>query len=101
MGRVVITHSTYVEGLIPLLRRLVRHGGIDTATPAVISRVRGRSPQLSLRISTPIRGGHKLVARRGSLVQEVFVTTSCSREDLQALLDELLQPGRSRQKARS
>jgi hypothetical protein len=39
MGRLVITHSTYLEGLIPLLKRLVQDPAIDTITPAVISRV--------------------------------------------------------------
>ncbi|MFM7087585.1 MAG: DUF2103 domain-containing protein [Cyanobium sp.] len=89
MGRLVITHSTYVEGLIPLLRQLVERPGIDTITPAVISRVRGRCPGLRLRVSTPITGGHKLVARRGTSAQEVFVTTSWSREQLQQELDRL------------
>ena len=36
MARLVITHSTYVEGLIPLLRRLATLPDIDTITPAVI-----------------------------------------------------------------
>lgn len=91
MGRVVITHSTYVEGLIPLLRLLAQQRGIDTVTPAVISRARGRSPSLQLRISTPIIGGFKLVARRASSAQEVFVVTSLTREAVQQLVDELLE----------
>ena len=91
MGRVVITHSTYIEGLIPLLRQLAQESGIETVTPAVISRVRGRSTSLRLRISTPITGGFKLVARRGTSVQVVFVVTAREREDLQALVDQLLQ----------
>ncbi len=90
MGRVVITHSTYIEGLIPLLKRLAREGGIETVTPAVISRVRGRSTSLRLRISTPITGGYKLVARRGTSAQEVFVVTDRQREELQSLVDQLL-----------
>jgi hypothetical protein len=90
MGRLVITHSTYVEGLIPLLRRLVREQGIDTVTPAVIARVRGRSSGLRLRIQSPISGGWKLVARRGSSAQEVFVVTALDRDQLQGLLDQLV-----------
>ena len=89
MGRVVITHSTYLEGLIPLLRQLAKADGIDTVTPAVISRVRGRSPSLRLRVSAPIRGGYKRVARRGGSAQEVFVLTTWSREALQEHLDQL------------
>jgi hypothetical protein len=90
MGRVVITHSTYLEGLIPLLQRLARQPGVDTVTPAVISRVRGRSPGLRLRVSTPITGGHKLVARRGGSAQEVFVVTSLEKQTLQEMVDQLI-----------
>jgi len=92
MGRVVITHSTYVEGLIPLLRKLALHPQVDTITPAVISRVRGRSQGLRLRISAPLTGGWKLVARRGSSAQEVFLTTSLDREALQCAVDDLIKP---------
>jgi hypothetical protein len=91
MGRVVITHSTYVEGLIPLLRKLALHPQVDTITPAVISRVRGRSPGLRLRVSAPLIGGWKLVARRGSSAQEVFLTTSLDREALQNAVDTLIK----------
>ena len=76
MGRLVITHSTYLEGLIPMLKQLVRDPAITTITPAVISRVKGRAPKLRLRVSTPITGGWKVVARRGSSAQEVFVVTA-------------------------
>jgi hypothetical protein len=89
MGRVVITHSTYLEGLIPLLKALAREGGIETVTPAVISRVRGRSESLRLRVSAPITGGFKLVARRGGSAQEVFVVTGWDRQRLQDHLDHL------------
>lgn len=78
----MITHSTYVEGLIDWLKLLAGDPRIQTITPAVICRVRGRAPGLLLRVSAPIRGGHKLVARRGSSVQEVFVVTDLSAEEL-------------------
>jgi hypothetical protein len=91
MGRLVITHSTYLEGLIPLLRRLVRSPEIDTITPAVISRVRGRAPELRLRVSIPITGGWKLVARRGSSAQEVFVVTGLDQFGLEALIAQTMR----------
>jgi hypothetical protein len=90
MGRLVITHSTYLEGLIPLLKRLVQDPAIDTITPAVIARVKGRSPELRLRVSTPITGGWKLVARRGSSAQEVFVVTGLNAEALEARICQAL-----------
>jgi hypothetical protein len=90
MGRLVITHSTYLEGLIPVLKRLVRHPSIETITPAVICRVRGRAPELRLRVSTPILGGWKLVARRGSSAQEVFVITALSDVELELQIAAVL-----------
>ncbi|WP_411871847.1 DUF2103 domain-containing protein [Vulcanococcus limneticus] len=87
MGRLVITHSTYLEGLIPVLRRLAEDRAIDTVTPAVISRVRGRAPELRLRVSTPITGGWKVLARRGSSAQEVFVVTALEQAGLQGLIE--------------
>ena len=90
MGRLVITHSTYLEGLIPLLKRLGQDPAIDTITPAVIARVKGRSPELRLRVSTPITGGWKLVARRGSSAQEVFVVTGLNAEALEDRIGQAL-----------
>lgn len=90
MGRLVITHSTYLEGLIPLLKQLAAEAGIETVTPAVICRVRGRCVGLRLRVSTPITGGFKLVARRGTSAQEVFVVTGWERQRLQDHLDHLV-----------
>jgi len=90
MGRLVITHSTYLEGLIPLLKRLVRDPAIDTITPAVIARVKGRAPELRLRVSTPITGGWKLVARRGSAAQEVFIVTDLEASELEQRIEQAL-----------
>ena len=90
MGRLVITHSTYLEGLIPLLKRLVQDPAIDTITPAVIARVKGRAPELRLRVSTPITGGWKLVARRGSSAQEVFIVTDLEAPELEQRIEQAL-----------
>lgn len=77
-GRLVLNHSTHVPGLIPVLQRLVQRSGVRTVTPGVIGRARGHAPHLKLKISVPIQGGFKLVARRGKTVQEVFVLTTLS-----------------------
>ena len=98
MGRLVITHSTYVEGLIPWLKRLAVDEAIQTITPGVIARVRGRSPGLKLRLSTPMRGGFKLMARRGATVQEVFVVTNLKPDELEQRIkaSQPIQAGKSR-----
>ena len=82
MGRLVITHSTYVEGLIPWLKLLAKDPEIQTITPGVISRVRGRSSDLQLRGSIPVTGGFKVLARKGTSAQEVFVVTQLGKDEL-------------------
>ncbi len=89
-GRVVITHSTYIPGLIPLLEKLANVPRIQTITPAVISRVRSNAPALRLRVSVAIIGGYKLIARKGKSAQEVFVVTELSKSDLEKAIAPLL-----------
>ena len=82
MGRLVITHSPYVEGLIPWLKVLARDPEIQTITPGVIARVRGHSSELRLRVSVPVTGGFKVLARRGTSAQEIFVVTQLDKDEL-------------------
>lgn len=89
-GRVVLNHSTHIEGLIPTLERLAKFEGITTLTPAVISSGGGRSPQLTLRVSVPIMGGFKIIARKGKSVQEVFVITTLNQEQLRQSITQVL-----------
>lgn len=89
-GRLVITHSTYVPGLIALLEKLATQSEIQTITPAVISRAKSNSPQLRLKVSAPITGGHKLIARKGKSAQEVFVITPWSKAELEGAIARIL-----------
>ena len=84
----VITHSTYLEGLIPLLKRLAKDPQVVTVTPAV-SRVKGRARGSNCASRLPLPAD-KLVARRGTSAQEVFVVTPLGRSALQQRLNALL-----------
>jgi hypothetical protein len=85
-GRLVWNHSTHIPGLIPILEKLVQQAGITTVTPAVIGNARSRSPQFQLKVSIPIRGGFKLIARKGRSFQEVFVVTHLDQLELEAAI---------------
>jgi Predicted metal-binding protein (DUF2103) len=85
-GRLVWNHSTHIHGLIPVLERLCKYDGIQTVTPGVLGRVRGHSPKLLLRISVPILGGFKAIARQGKTVQEVFILTALDQESLESAI---------------
>ncbi|MFM2063624.1 MAG: hypothetical protein RLZZ507_3295 [Cyanobacteriota bacterium] len=85
-GRLVWNHSTHISGLIPILERLCQYDGIHTVTPAVIGRVKGHAPKMQLRVSVPIRGGYKVIARQGKTVQEVFILTTLAQEQLETAI---------------
>tara|TARA_Y100000991_G_C21756728_1_gene256999 strand:+ start:21 stop:299 length:279 start_codon:yes stop_codon:yes gene_type:complete len=87
LGRVVLTHSTYIEGLIPVLQKLAINSEIKTITPAIISRVKGRTSKLVIRISIKTINGYKAIARKGKTAQEVFISTDLSKDELKKLLD--------------
>ncbi|RUR85697.1 DUF2103 domain-containing protein [Chlorogloeopsis fritschii PCC 9212] len=82
-GRLVWNHSTHIPGLIPILERLCKQDGIQTITPGQIGRVKGHCPNLQLRVSVPIRGGFKAIARHGKTVQEVFILTTLPQNQLE------------------
>ena len=87
MGRLVINHSSNIEGLIPVLRKLALNTNVKTITPAVISRVKGRSPKLILRLSVKTINGYKAIARKGQIAQEVFISTDLSKDELKQIID--------------
>ena len=87
MGRLVLNHSSNIEGLIPILQKLANNLDIKTITPAVISRVRGRSSKLTIRLSVKTINGYKAIARRGKTAQEVFISTDLSKDKLKEIID--------------
>jgi len=87
LGRLVLNHSTNIEGLIPILQKLALHINIKTITPAAISRARGRSSKLIIRLSVKTINGYKAIARKGKTAQEVFISTELSKDELKEIID--------------
>jgi hypothetical protein len=46
---------------------------------------------MRVKVSVPIRGGFKLIARRGKTVQEVFVLTKLSKAGLETALVRVME----------
>lgn len=89
-GRLVWNHSTHIDGLIPVLEKLSQKDGIRTVTPGRLSIAKSNIPRLKLRVSVPIRGGFKIVARNGKAVQEVFLVTTLTQPELEGTIARLL-----------
>ena len=86
----VLNHSTNIEGLIPILQKIANNIYIKTITPAVISRVKGRSSQLIIRLSVKTINGYKAIARKGRSAQEVFISTDLNKNELKQIIDSYI-----------
>ena len=97
MGRLVQNHSTHIEGLIKWLREIAEKDGIKTVTPASLSKTNGRGEKLVIKVTRETNEGFKLLARKGTLVQEVFIVTTLEEKKIKELI-EIANPFSSRKK---
>ena len=88
MGRLVKNHSTHIEGLIKWLKRIAETQEVKTVTPASIFKTKGRGEKLELKITVKTNEGFKLIARKGTLVQEVFIVTRLDREQVKEVIEK-------------
>ena len=86
MGRLVTTHSTYIEGLIKKLKRIEEDEEIKTITPGRIQRCKSNKERFYIKITTRIAGGYKLIARSGKTVQEIYIITDLNQKSLQEII---------------
>ena len=87
MGRLVQNHSTHIEGLIKWLKKIAETPEIKTITPASLSKTNGKGEKLNLKITTATKEGFKLLARKGRLVQEVFLVTNLEKNIVNDVID--------------
>tara|TARA_Y100001968_G_scaffold304349_1_gene319276 strand:- start:1172 stop:1474 length:303 start_codon:yes stop_codon:yes gene_type:complete len=97
MGRLVQNHSTHIEGLIKWLKKLAKINGVQTVTPASLSKTKGRGEKLMLKVTTKTNEGYKLLARKGQLVQEVFLVTSLDKGEIIDVI-KMTNPNSSRKR---
>ena len=88
MGRLVQNHSTHIEGLIKWLKRLAENEAVKTITPAALSKAKGRGEKLMLKVTVKTKEGFKLLARKGKLVQEVFIVTQLDENEIKELINK-------------
>ena len=88
MGRLVQNHSTHIEGLIKWLKKIAAVDCIKTVTPASLSKTNGRGENLEIKITVKTNEGYKLLARKGKLVQEVFLVTSLDESEIIEIIEK-------------
>ena len=88
MGRLVQNHSTHIEGIIKWLKKIAAYSEIKTVTPASISKTNGRGEKLVLKVTIKTNEGYKLLARKGKLVQEVFLVTRLEKSEVKKIIEK-------------
>ena len=97
MGRLVQNHSTHIDGLIKWLKKIANNKDVKTVTPATLSKANGRGEKLVLRVTIKTKEGYKLLARKGKLVQEVFIVTYLDMTEIKKVI-ESANPNDSRRR---
>jgi Predicted metal-binding protein (DUF2103) len=85
--RLKIEHSI-IDGLRPVLEQLLRNcQEIRSIVPGVIRQVRDAKGPPRIRITVPVTNGWKAIALSGGARQELFVSTTMTKEGLEEQID--------------
>jgi hypothetical protein len=91
-NRLKIEHSI-IDGVRDVLQTLLREhpDTVRSVVPGVIKPVRDARGPVKMRVTVPTTNGWKAIALSAGARQELFISTTLTREALGALLDELCQ----------
>lgn len=88
-NKLKIEHSI-IDGLRPVLERLLSDDDIRSVIPGVIRPVRDARGAVKIRITVPVQNGWKAIALAAGARQELFISTTLSQADLEARIDRAL-----------
>jgi hypothetical protein len=86
--RLKIEHSI-IDGVREMLTRLLRDNpqAIRSVVPGVIKRVRDAKGEVKVRITVPVQNGWKAIALSAGARQELFISTTMTKEELERALE--------------
>jgi hypothetical protein len=86
-NKLKIEHSI-IDGVRDMLERLLaaNPGTIRSVVPGVIRRVRDARGPVKVHITVPVQNGWKAIALSAGARQELFISTSLTKEDLERAL---------------
>lgn len=92
-GKLKIEHSI-IDGLRPVLERLLRdEAQIRSVIPGVIRPVRDAKGEPVIRVTVPTTNGWKAIALSSGARQELFISTSLSKTEVESLIRDALNRG--------
>ena len=91
-GKLKVEHSI-IDGVKDLLKRLLgENPEIRSVIPGVIRRVRDARGQVRVHVTLPTVNGWKAIALSAGARQELFISTSFTKEQLERALEAAAQP---------
>jgi len=89
-GKLKVEHSI-LDGVRDILERLIAgNPAIRAVIPGVIRPVRDAKGEVRIRVTVPTTNGWKAIALSAGARQELFISTSLSKEELEAAVQRAL-----------
>ena len=93
-GRLKVEHAI-VDGLRDVLERVLENtSAIRSIIPGVIRPVRDAKGAVNIRVTVPTTNGWKAIALSAGARQELFISTSLSKDSLEEALQKAIRAGR-------
>ena len=85
-GKLKVEHSI-IDGVRDVLERLLqRNSSIRSVIPGVIRPVRDAKGEVKIRVTVPVTNGWKAIALSAGARQELFISTTLSKDELELAL---------------
>ena len=89
-NKLKIEHSI-IDGLRPVLDRLVASDEIRSVIPGVIRMVRDARGAVKIRVTVPVQNGWKAIALAAGARQELFISTGLTQGEVEKLIAGALE----------
>lgn len=89
-NKLKIEHSI-IDGLRPVLDRLVVSDEIRSVIPGVIRMVRDAKGAVKIRVTVPVQNGWKAIALAAGARQELFISTALDQAAVEKLIAAALE----------
>jgi len=87
-GKLKVEHSI-IDGLRDVLERLLQqNSSIRSVIPGVIRPVRDAKGEVKIRVTVPVTNGWKAIALSAGARQELFISTTLSKDELELALHQ-------------
>jgi hypothetical protein len=92
-GKLKVEHSI-IDGVRDVLERLLQgNSEIRSVIPGVIRPVRDAKGEVRVRVTVPVTNGWKAIALSAGARQELFISTTLSKSELEQAIRLVLEPG--------